>query len=277
MRLFPRGRTGHTLTELIMAMTIMGVVGASITRLIVFQSRAFQRQSAGKQARAVARAAVNMIQSELRMVEASGGVSAASGTSITVRLPYAMGVICDNNTISLLPSDSMMYATANFSGYAWRDSATGGYTYVESGASVSAGTAADCTTAGVTTLTGGQVVNISPALSAAAAKVGYNVFLEQRITYSFATSVMLPGRTGLFRTPAATGVAEEIAAPFASSSSFKFFDLNANAASTTVPTLSNIRGIELNFVGESERVPRNSSTYASATTTTAVFFANRVN
>lgn len=277
VRSFLGNRAGHSLTELLVGMTVLGVVGASLTRLIVYQSKAFERQSAGKQARAVARAAINLIQSELRMVEAAGGVSAATSTSITVRIPYAMGVICDNNTVSLLPADSMMYALANFSGYAWRDSATGAYTYVESGASVSAGTAANCTAAGVTTLTGGQVVDIGPALSAAAAKVGYNVFLEQRVTYSFGPSGLISGRTGLFRTPAATGAAEEIAAPFDAASSFWFFDQNANAAQAAVPTLANIRGIELHFTGQSERVPRGSSTYASSAMTTAVFFGNRVN
>jgi hypothetical protein len=257
---------------------VLSVVGASLTRLIVYQSRAFEQQSRSRQARAVTRAAVNMLQSELRMVDANGGVAAATNRSITVRLPYAMGVICDKETISLLPSDSVMYAQADFSGYAWRDSATGQYSYVESGATVSAGTTADCTAAGITTLTGGQVVNISPALPVEATIVGSNILLEQRVTYSFGASQMLPGRYGLFRTPAATGVAEELAAPFDSANTqFNFYNLNADAAQTAVPTLSNIRGIELYLTGASETIPPGKPTYATATIVTAVFFGNRTN
>src|SRR3989442_11166985 len=71
------------------------------------------------------------------MVEGAGGVVSATSGHVTVRVPYAIGVACANGsqtTLSLWPVDSTAYATAGFSGYAWRGS-LGKYTYVEAGAS----------------------------------------------------------------------------------------------------------------------------------------------
>jgi hypothetical protein len=54
------------------------------------------------------------------MIEANGGVMAASATSLTIRIPYAIGVVCGNNgagtVLSLLPVDSTTYAEAAFYG-----------------------------------------------------------------------------------------------------------------------------------------------------------------
>jgi prepilin-type N-terminal cleavage/methylation domain-containing protein len=270
---------GHTLIELIISMVVLGVVGAAIVRLIVVESRLFQAQDASNEARKVARAAVNLLTSELRMVEVSAGVTAASATSITFRVPYAIGIVCASGTISTMPVDSLMYAQATFSGYAWRDT-LGAYNYATSGASAGAGSAGDCTSASITTLTGGKVVSLSPALPSGA-KVGNPVFLFQTITYSFGASGLLPGRRGLFRQVGGGvgGAAEEIAAPFDSATTrFRFFVLNADAAQDAVPAnLADIRGIELALTGASRLTPRGRTTPKTVATTTAVFFQNRLN
>lgn len=272
---------GHTLIELIIAMVVMAVVGGAVVRLIVVESRLFQSQDASQEARKVARAAVNLLNSELRMVEVSGGVTAASATSITVRVPYAIGIVCASGTISTMPVDSLMFAQATFSGYAWRDT-LGAYTYVTSGASAGAGSAGDCTSASITTLTGGQVVSLSPALPTGAI-VGNPVFLFQTITYSLAASTLLPGRLGLYRAVAGgvgvSSAAEEIAAPFDSATTrFNFFVLNADTAQSAVPgNLADIRGIELALTGASRQTPRGRSTPKTVATTNAVFFQNRLN
>lgn len=274
-----RRASGHTMIELAIAMVVLGVVGAAIVRLIVSESRGFQAQDAAQEARKVARAAVNLMTSDLRMVEVTGGVTAASATSITLRVPYAFGLVCNSATISTMPVDSLLFAQAVPGGYAWRDS-VGTYTYVTSGVTVSAGSAALCTAVSITTPTGGKVLTIAPTLPATALP-GNAVLLYQTITYSFGTSGLLPGRTGLFRQVsgalAATGP-EEIAAPFDPSSSFAFFVLNGDAAQASPPaSLADIRGVELNLTGASRSIPRTRTTYKTEPTTTAVFFQNRSN
>jgi len=274
-----RRASGHTMIELVVAMVVMGVVGAAIVRLIVSESRGFAAQDAAQEARKVARAAVNLLTSELRMVEVTGGVTAASATSITVRIPYAIGIVCNSSTISTMPVDSLMFAQATFSGYAWRDT-LGVYTYV-AGGSAGAGSAGNCTGQSITTLAGGKVVSLSNALPAGAL-VGNPVMLYQTITYYFGNSALISGRTGLFRQVGgglSSTAAEEIAAPFdATTSLFKFFVLNVDTAQSAVPgTLANIRGIELDLTGASRYTPRGRTTPKTVPTTTAVFFQNRLN
>jgi prepilin-type N-terminal cleavage/methylation domain-containing protein len=274
-----RRASGYTMIELVVAMVVMGIVGAAIVRLIVAESRSFQGQDASQEARKVSRAAVNLMTSELRMLETGGGVAAASPTSITVRAPYAIGIVCNSSTISTMPVDSLMFAQATFSGYAWRDT-LGAYTYVPGG-SISAGSASNCTTQNITTLPGGKVVALSTNLPADAL-VGNPVMLYQTIRYFFGPSVLIPGRTGLFRQVSgnlSASAAEEIAAPFDSSTSrFKFYVLNVDTSQAAVPSpLSDIRGIELDLGGASRHTPRGRATPKSVPTETAVFFQNRLN
>ncbi len=268
------------MTELVIALLVLAIVGAALTRLILFHTRFYAQQTALRGARMVSRSAENLLQSELRMVEATGGMVSADSATLLVRVPYAFGIVCltagATTTLSLLPADSLTYAQAGFSGYAWRDS-VGNYTYVEGGVTLGTGVATNCTNASITTLTGGRVITLSPALPAAAA-AGVPVFLFQRLRYAFAASTLLPGRLGLWRTVAATGAAEEIAAPFDATSRFKFFVLNRDTSQNAVPSpLGNTRGIDLVLNAASERAPEGSTSPKRVQVRTAVFFRNRVN
>ncbi len=215
------------------------------------------------------------------MVEATGGVVSATNTQVTVRTPYAMGIVCANTasltTVALFPVDSAAYATAGFTGYAWRDS-LGAYHYVESGVTLASGTASLCTTANVTVLPGGFVVAIAPALPASlptVTAVGTPVLLTQRLTYSFAPSVTLPGRTALWRTIVGTSGTDELVAPFDSTSQFKFFVVGSDSAQSAVPNpLSTMLGLQLVFNAQSERTPHGHAAVMTAQITTAVFFNN---
>lgn len=272
-----------TLVELLVGLVVLGVVATLFTRLLVAQGKFFDKQAQGSSARNVARGALNRAISDMRMIEAGGGVIAASPTSVTVRIPYAMGVVCATaggvTTATLLPVDSVMYSQPGFYGYAWRSSTTGLYNYVEAGTSVSAGTASICTNAAITTLTNGKVIALAPALPAAAT-FGTPVMLFRRIRYEFKTSTMIPGKIGLWRTvinPNGSETAEELVAPFASTASFKFFSVNNPVAQTNPPaSLSDIRGFELHLDGMSERPASGQLAAESAPFVTAVYFKNRM-
>lgn len=274
----PNGRAGFTLPELLVALVMTAILGAAAMRLFVAQSRFFDQHVKQQSARTVSRSAVNGVLSDLRMVEAPNGVTAASTSSITVRVPYAMGVVCATvggsyTTIAFMPVDSLTLATAALSGYAWRGS-SGSYTLQEGGVTTATGASSTCTGASITPVSGGVVLNVTPVLPAAAT-AGTPVYLYQRVRYNFAASTSYAGRTGLWRTLVETGATEEIAAPFDATAGFEFYDQNAgSSASTTVPTLANIRGIELVFNGQSEKPRFGKTTPETTTFRTAVFFMN---
>lgn len=120
-----------SLIELMISLVVVGIIGASITRLLMTQTRFFSKLSLARDARdarAVTRQARNLVQSELSMVDVGGGVVAASSDSITVRVPIAFGLYCSANTMMVLPTDSMYLAAASLDGFALKDtSATGPY------------------------------------------------------------------------------------------------------------------------------------------------------
>ena len=271
-------RRGVTLLELMVTIVILAILGTGLTRLLTSQARFYEHQGAGRTARSVSRAAVNVLLSEMRMVEAPGGVVAASASSVTLRVPFAIGLVCGPvagaTTVALLPADSAMLAEPGFSGYAWRNAA-GVYTYVEAGAAVGNSVAAPCTAAGITPPAGGRIVALAPALPAGVTS-GTAVLLFRRLTYNFANSTALPGRVALWRRVVPTGATEELVAPFDASARFRFFALDAANAQDAVPPLANLRGLELVLVGASEGSPRITSAPRSASVTTAVFFRNRL-
>ncbi len=276
-------RRGLSIAELIVGMVILAIVGMALSRVLVTQARYFTHQKASNLARNVSRGPLNRVVSDLRMVEALGGVISASDTVLLVRVPYAMGVVCAKvnpyTHISLLPVDSAMYATRGFSGYAWRNG-EGVYRYVETGSpSIATGDLATCNAAGITTLTSdlAKVIKITPALNDTAS-VGTPVFLFRQIKYEFKPSIAVPGLRGLFRTVVATSESEELAAPFDNASKFRFFVMNSVVSQSDPPAdLSTLRGIELLMNGMSEKVPSGSLARTAAPFTTAVFFKNRLN
>jgi hypothetical protein len=275
----PRRRSGLTIIELIVTVIVLGIVGGGIVRMLTSQARFYEHQGAGRNARSISRAAVNVLLSEIRMVEAGGGVIAAASNTITLRVPYALGVFCGSvggiSTVALLPADSAILAEPGFTGYAWRGR-LGSYNYVEAGAMLTAPVPGQCVAAGLTPLPGGARVGLVPTLPVGA-DVGTVVMLTRRITYAFAPSASVPGRIALWRQVDGTGAREEIAAPFDANARFRFYDRNANTAQDAVPAaLTDIRGFELVLDGASEGSPALTGAPQRAPLTTSVFFRNRL-
>ena len=87
-----KSRRGFTLIELMVGIVIFAIIGALFTKLLTVQGKFFDRQGMGNAARNVSRASLNRVVSDFRMIEATGGVIAASPTSLTLRIPFAIGV-----------------------------------------------------------------------------------------------------------------------------------------------------------------------------------------
>jgi len=280
-----RTRRGFTLVELLVGLVIFAIIGALMTKLITIQGRFFDRQGMGNAARNVSRASLNRVVSDFRMIEASGGVIAASPTSITIRVPFSIGVVCKNanggTVVTLLPADSTMYANAAYYGYAWRNFTNGVYSYVEVGSSRDVADAANCTAVNITMVPGGKIVLLKPALPANAG-LGTPVFLISHVRYEFKASVAVPGKLGLWRTVIAQNgneTAEELVAPFANTAKWKFYTLNGGAVPADLPPadLTTLRGLELHLDGTSEYIAPGQVSTENAPFTTAVFFKNRIN
>jgi type II secretory pathway pseudopilin PulG len=274
-----RNRPGFTLPDLLVTLVMLGVIGASLAQVMVVQSRSLGRQEGATAARRVARSPSNLMFSDLRMVETGSGVIAASPTSITVRAPYVMGVVCQNTiatTIALAPVDSVVRSNAGYSGYAWRD-ATGAYNYVETSVTIGlTASVTDCTNNGVNYVSGigFSLMTLAPPIPPIAGP-GTPVFLFERVTYSFAPSVALPGQIGLWRASIAKASTEELVAPFDSTARFRFYVDGSNTPQDAVPaSLSDLRGLELRLTGRNRQV-EGTAHDSRAPYTTAVFFKNR--
>ena len=284
----PEGRTGFVLAELLVALVIAAIIGVALTQLVISQSRFAALQGGIIQARGGARAALNVMATDLRMVSDSG-LLAAAHDSVTVRVPYAYGVACGQVTgkvtVALLPSDSASFTAATASGYAWRDT-TGRFVFVEP-ATVTASFTAICNS---TLFTNPPVRALSvygwPALAVALPNdtrrtppgppQGSVVYLYQKVRYAFAPSGQLPGRIGLWRTLLSTGQRDELVAPFDTSACFQFL-VGSRLTPTVSPpaVLDSVAGLRLILAAASEQPPEGQTRPEMFTITTNVVFRNR--
>lgn len=264
-----------SLIELLISLVVVAIIGASITRLLMTQTRFFSKLSLARDARSVTRQARNLVQTELTMVEPANGIVAASRDSITVRIPVAFGLYCSSGTMMVLPTDSAYVASANVDGFAIKDtSATGSYTYTALTARA-AGTSANCTGGSIqiTAPSGGTYTNLTPSPTGTQASP---MFLYQTVTYKFAASTLVSGKIGLWR-KGGTGSYAEIVAPFDTSAKFRFYNLYSDTSQAGVPSpLSNMRGVELDLDALAPQVtPGQAPTRESSSVKTAIFFRNR--
>ena len=263
-------RRGFTLTELLIGMFVFAILATALARLIVSNSRFVSRQEAALDARQTARAAMAVVVPELRMVS-DGGLLAASPDSITVRVPYAFGVLCTDNNAILAPADSTVYATAIPGGIAYQLS-SGAYTFdtTVTVTGIAAGTY-QCDVDSIRAIPGGKRITLSVTDIAPSGRLFY---LFQKITYKFAPSSALPGRRALWRR-AGTSSAEELLSPFDTSARFAFLVGSRLTVQTAVPAqLSDIRGIELRFAAQSVATAQGASAPDEFALYPRVFFGN---
>ncbi len=284
-------RRGFTLVELLISLIVSSIIGTALVRMVLSQARFMDQQEAWREARSVSRGGINRLLSDLRAVEAAGGMvaAAAGGQDFTVRVPYAFGILCGSAanvyTVSLLPVDATMFAEPGYTGFALRN-ANGIYSYHPSNTLNLAGTTALClngvydsihTVPALNGSPAGRVVNLQRTAGSIvpAPSRGSIVYLYRDVRYEFKASVAIPGRTGLWRTLVSANTTEELVAPFNATARVNFYNLNVTPAQSAVPTLTNVRGLELLLNGMSERTPGGSAAPKTANMTTSVFFENR--
>lgn len=289
MKTVMRNRPGFTLVEVMIALTLTAVLGAAFMGAFVSQSRFFDHQEKVGAARAVSRGALNIMMSEMRMVEQTAGVVSATNQQLELRVPYVFGMVCGSAagmlTITTLPADLTAVTGLSFSGYAYRQPG-GAYTYQEGTVVATTGLATICSSAGIVPDDGGVIpdpaggagpgsgsvvqIPLGPAVAA-----GTPVFLYHKVTYEFGASTSVPGGIALFRQVEGQLNPEELIAPFDTTAKFRFFESDAAAAQDAVPaSLSDITGIEIVLDAVSER-PNADGTHQSVPLTTAVHFKNR--
>lgn len=279
-------RRGFTLTEVLVALTVMAILGIAMTRLLTNSTRFVSRQDAMLSARQGARAALNTIVAELQLVGDSGLTAAtADGKSVTVRLPYAFGVTCrrassQSFVASLMPADSVAYASAVPGGFAWRR-LTGVYTNVSGTFAVAPSADAEkCDADSVRIVPGGRRVVVSgyPAVNAPESLAVLTLF--QVVTFRFGSSTNLPGRTALWR-KAGNADDEELVAPFGGAAGFGFLVGGPKAATLTLQNtppanLNTVRGLELRLFAESEWAAQGTGAPQVFPLKTRVMFSNKV-
>ena len=292
-------RRGFTLVEILTALALLGILSIGFIKIITSQARFTERQMGLRNARTVSRNALNIMLTDLRMVQDFNGLLAATPDSVTARVPIAFGLLCSTSsgaTMSLVPVDSAMVGLGQYAGWAYRDSVTGTFTYMDAANPTNAATltlknsltSAVCEDSlvgpGILPVTAGSratrliTVNESPTGSP---KPGWPVFTYQIVTYKFGASTAYPGRRGLFRlvktSASNTAIVDEIIAPFEAQARFRFYMLNADQAQDAAPALSDlnlVRGLEMNLAGSSPRVSQDQR-LAYQALVTGVFFKNR--
>jgi prepilin-type N-terminal cleavage/methylation domain-containing protein len=286
-------RRGLTLIELLITILVAGILAAGVTSLLLSSNRFEEKTESLRAARRVSRAGVAALSNDLRMVDPGWGIEAASASSITLRVPYATGLVCTaagTPTIAILPVDSVVLATPGYSGVAVRLS-DGSWSHATDGALTESGTwPSACTTAGIQQITAPsgapnqrtRAYTIGTgSVTGSPLTVGAVVVLYRRTRFYFGVSAQtgLTGRMALWRQYLDSGSgAVELAAPFDAAAAFRFYNLAATTAQDAAPSpLSNMRGVELFLPGESDRTARQRNAPEQADLRTAVFFVNRLN
>jgi hypothetical protein len=232
-------------------------------------------------ARQTARSALNLMDRELRMVSDSG-IIAVTPDSVVLRVPYVFGVTCDlvsnARIVSLVPTDSVTYASAVVGGLAWLDPTIGQYRALD-GISVAAyADSTPCRTDSIRVVPGGWLVAVSglPPGKPSSPDSADIAYLYQIITYRFGASADLPGRRALWRR-VGSAAAAEIAAPFDTSARFRCL-VGAQLAPQTCPPSGSpgiVRGLEVRLIGASAEVPEGRAAPEKFALITRIPFLNR--
>lgn len=293
MRTRTHARRGFSLVEIITALTILAVIGGAMTKMMLAQTRGYQYDNGARRSRTVARSAMNIMITDLRMTQDENGVSYIDATTnrrVDVRVPVAFGVVCEVTAgtvaMAMTPVDSFQLATIKYGGFAVRNATTGSYAYVDGG-TLSSADVSKCHGGGVSiyadTITmGGRIGSVVQVTGAppAGTTVGSMAMIWQRVRYSFDSSKAYPNRAGLFRIVggATSPDTTELIAPFSWSARFSYFTNPPQAKDTATNTapadLNQVRGLKIHLAAEAADTVPGYTGPKKSPLTTAVFFKN---
>ena len=293
MRSSFHSRRGFSLVEILTALTILAIIGGAMTKMLLSQTRGYQYDNGGRRSRTVARSAMNIMITDLRMTQDNGGVSYLDATNhrrVDVRVPLAFGVVCEVTAgtvaMAITPVDSFQLASIKYGGYAVRNPTTGIYSYV-SGGSLSSANVNKChngsTSIYADTITmGGRTGNVIQVTGAppAGTAVGSMAMIWQTVSYAFDTSKAYPKRAGLYRivSDAASADTNELIAPFSWTARFSYFTNPPQAKDTATNTApadyNTVRGLKVLLAAEAADTVPGYKGPKKSPLTTAVFFKN---
>jgi hypothetical protein len=201
-------RAGFSLVETIIALVLSSVVIILVSTTFLVQNRYYSSQTLRAAAHDNARTATERMAGEIRSVMRSGFVSAGS-TSLTIRSPMLLAVVCDRqgNNISIHNEGGEAgIDTDEVGGVGWLDQATGVWTYrsaVWSYVDQSGGTP-DTACAGNGADTNGATGEFHRLrrfnlLFGSTPDDGEIIMLYRETTFSIQASALEPGTLGLFR------------------------------------------------------------------------------
>jgi prepilin-type N-terminal cleavage/methylation domain-containing protein len=111
-------RRGLSLIELLITMTVLAIVGASLTSILTRQQR-FYRDAAEKvEVRRELRGGAALVPADLRALSTIGGdLIAASGTTLEIRASIGSAVVCakpSNTTLHLVPLNTTTHTLTSW-------------------------------------------------------------------------------------------------------------------------------------------------------------------
>jgi hypothetical protein len=250
----PGVRAGFSLVETIIALLLSSIVIILVSTTFLVQNRYYSSQTLHAAAHDNARTATERMASEIRSVMRNGFVSAGS-TSLTIRSPMLLAVVCDRdfNDISIhTEGGEAGIDTDEVAGVGWLDPATGVWTYRTSTWSyidqTTGSAAADCAGNGADTngATGEfHRLRRFNLLYGSTPDDGEIIMLYRQTTFSIEPSVLEPGTLGLFR--ASYGqLAIELATGMDSTAQFQYRTGGATYAnSVSAGNIGNIDAVRL--------------------------------
>jgi len=115
-------RRGFTLVELLVSVTISGVVMGSIVKVLAGNQRFYQAQTQILDVQQSVRTVAQILPGELRGLDPSDGdILAMSDTSITFKAPRAFSIVCATPTAADVAARQIVIANSLTSGYRGMD------------------------------------------------------------------------------------------------------------------------------------------------------------
>lgn len=191
-------RSGFTLIELLVALVVSGLLVGVVFQLMQGQAAFVGMQSSREEVQQNARAAIELVGSELRSVPDSVGIVAASADSISIRVPRVWGVVCavpsattrsirvpSISDLSLEPTDSTRFA-------AWVSDAASPWTTPVIATAV-APSAGDCAASAGSDVYRVTLSAIPQNPAGVVATLGARAYLYDPVTYRVGESADLGG------------------------------------------------------------------------------------